>query len=156
MSFLRRSHRTQDTPVQGSTSQGGITGEHRHEGFVSRLLSGHSSTHQSHGIGQTQDPIVERKSRGHLFRSSRNEPASTNPLSEIKEAIAPHNQQHQGIAPHSQQHEASAGDKIHGLGSKIAGRLSDSPGQEAAGERMMKGKNHRSNRLRRLVGMRET
>src|SRR5271154_3659283 len=150
MSFLRRSHRTQDTPAQGSTAQGVTTDQPRHEGFVSRLLSGHSSTQQSRGIGETrQDPIVERKSRGNLFRSSRNAPASTNPLSEIKEAIAPHNQQHQAS-------QASAGDKIHGLGSKIAGRLSDSPGQEAAGERMMKGRNHRSNRLRRLVGMRET
>ena len=151
MSFLRRSHRAQANPAQGSTSQGGMTGQPRHEGFVSRLLSGRSSTQQSRGIGKTrQDPIVERKSRGNLFRSSRNAPASNNPLSEaiapIKEAIEPHNQQHQ----------ASAGDKLHGLGSKIAGRLSDSPGQEAAGERMMKGKNHRSNRLRRLVGMRET
>ena len=138
-----------------------MTGQPRHEGFVSRLLSGRSSTQQSRGIGKTrQDPIVERKSRGNLFRSSRNAPASNNPLSEaiapIKEAIEPHNQQHQGIATHNQQHQASAGDKLHGLGSKIAGRLSDSPGQEAAGERMMKGKNHRSNRLRRLVGMRET
>jgi hypothetical protein len=152
MSFLRRSPRTQATPAQGSTGQGAITGQPgSHESLMSRLLSGRSSTHQSRGIGKTrQDPIVERKSRGNLFRSRRNAPASTNPLSEaiapIKEAIEPHNQQHQ----------ASVGDKIHGLGSKIAGRLSDSPGQERAGERRMKGTNHRSNRLRRLVGMKET
>jgi hypothetical protein len=119
---------------------------------MSRLLRGRHATHESRGIraGTRTKPVIERKSRGNLFRSRR-KASATNP---IAEAVAPVKE---AIMPQNKTQQVSAEDKIHGLGSRIAGRLSGRPRQEAAGKRMMKGTHNRgSNRIRRLVGMKET
>lgn len=125
MSFLRRSPRAQATPGERVSA----SVQPQDQSFMSRLLTGRHSPRTSRGIGKPtrQDPVVPRKSRGNLFGRSRRTAPATNPVAAavapIKEAIAPHNQGHQ----------VSTEDKVHGFGSRIAGRLTGRPRQEAAG-----------------------
>ena len=120
MPFLRRSPRTRVAPVTAAPT-------HHRRSFLSRLVNPGPQRRSQRATTNNQ-PIIGYKSRRSGWgRSRRAEPI---------------------IGTH-QHHRPTLGDKIHGLGKKIAGALEGRPAKEAAGTRQMRGTESRATRLRR-------
>jgi hypothetical protein len=129
MPFLRRSPRVQAIPRPTVPRRS----------FFDRLLRPSGAVSRSNNITTTRkEPIFGRKKRSTIFGRRRRVVPFTESKNRSKPIIG-------------QQRRPSLGDKIHGLGKKIAGSLTGHPRKKAAGTRMMKGIEGRGSRRRRFL-----
>lgn len=130
MPFLQRSPRVRATPRPTV---------HRRS-FLDRLLRPSGAVRRSNNITTTlKEPIVGRKRRSPMFGRRRR----VAPVIQTEGRANP-------IIGRHQQRRPSLGDRIHGLGKKIAGSLTGRPGKKTAGTRMMRSTDGRGSLRRRF------